>query len=124
MELAYSDGSLSTESDSAPSLMSSTSSSTSTKASSHCVENEDWDLDNNDDSNDEWDDIPLLGAHLFWGTPSHITASYIRQRLTLDTLMGNMRQFELSFHMNLESMQALYAVIADRLHRDEGPAIQ
>eukprot|EP00961_Rhodomonas_salina_P052360 702874-Rhodomonas_salina.1 len=49
-ELAYSDGSSSTESNSAPSLTSSTSSSTSMKASS--VENEDWDLDYYDDGND------------------------------------------------------------------------
>eukprot|EP00961_Rhodomonas_salina_P297597 3937345-Rhodomonas_salina.1 len=59
------------------------------------------------------------------GTPGHITASYVRQRRTLDTLMGNMQGFEFrhSFRMDIHSMKALYAVIADRLHKDEEMAI-
>eukprot|EP00961_Rhodomonas_salina_P213129 2878452-Rhodomonas_salina.1 len=102
----------STSCSSAPALTSSSASSAlSSKLEHHSMEREFEDFELDDDNDEEWLEFIEIGARLFMGTPGHITALYVRQQHTLETLMGNMHGFKfqcsLSFRvrMDIDSMK-------------------
>eukprot|EP00961_Rhodomonas_salina_P252526 3413074-Rhodomonas_salina.1 len=84
------------------------------------------DEESEDDYDDSFYELLLAGVRMYQGTQGHITASYHRQRAVLENIVENMLEWEFqqSFRMNITAMQALHAVIAMHLHRDEEMAIR